>query len=453
MFEIGRTVIRNMIGRCYQCKEQRELEPISYETFRLGIPWLTSLFQHEVAYACAVCGKQVSERIWLDGTSHKTMPGFTRRTDGNIVERKYARISGHRISGDRWVSLQYPGAMRADEGILYPTFEGNIQDATVIDRYGDPDLMADFAEEYLRQFWILMPEGKLPSTLKEIMPGLLLLFAATEIALKAYWIRSEQPLKRNHSLTELYEQLASEHKAEIFRRFGELSVNPRLSGMGIEVPSVEHILERYSHTYGVGNSVHTDSRYYAEPTTMFSPKNDLHGSNLVKGNTPYPIFLPYLVQASIDAYRFFTGPERLRRLGADLRSDHRSSSDGDHGKWRLVPSSLGMVVVVVSQRSAKDDRYEDLPKFRELKKSNPTEFCVDWMYGGSTLLFYRDDGQPFPDGQTEINGVQCTLRSREILGMHARDLYALADALENSARGSDVFGHLTLSTSNQAVDE
>ena len=112
-----------------------------------------------------------------------------------------------------------------------------------------------------------------------------------------------------------------------------------------------------------------------------------------------------------------------------------------------------MVVVVVSQRSAKDDRYEDLPKFRELKKSNPTEFCVDWMYGGSTLLFYRDDGQPFPDGQTEISGVQCTLRSREILGMHARDLYALADALENSARGSDVFGHLTLSTSNQAVDE
>ena len=120
---------------------------------------------------------------------------------------------------------------------------------------------------------------------------------------------------------------------------------------------------------------------------MFSPKNDLHGSNLVKGNTPYPIFLPYLVQASIDAYRFFTGPERLRRLGADLRSDHRSSSDGDHGKWGLVPSSLGMVVVVVSQRSAKDDRYEDLPKFRELKKSNPTEFCVDWMYGGSNATF------------------------------------------------------------------
>ena len=433
-----------MIGRCNQCKEQRDLEPLSYETFRLGIPWLTSLFQHRVAYACAVCGKQASERIWLDSTRHKTKPDYSRRTEGNIVERKYAQIMGHRGPGDRWVSLQYPGVMRADEGILYPTFEGNIQDATVIDRYGDPDLMADFGEEYLRQFWTLMPTGRLPGTLKEIMPGLLLLFAAAEIALKAYWIRSEQLLKRDHSLTKLYEQLAVDHKAEVVRRFGELSVNPRLSRMGIKMPSVEHILERYSNTYGMGSGVYVDSRYYAEPTTMFSPKNDLHGSSLVKGNTPYPIFLPYLVRALIDTYRFFSGPEQLRRLGADLKSDHRPAGDGDHGKWGLIPSSLGMVVVVVSQRAAKNDQHEDLPKFRDLKKSRPTEFCVDWMYGGNTLLFYKDDGQPFQDGQTEIGGVQCTLRSRDRLGMHARDLYALADALDNSVRGSDVFGRLTL---------
>ena len=290
-----------MIGRCNQCKEQRDLEPLSYETFRLGIPWLASLFQHRVAYACAVCGKQASERIWLDSTRHKTKPDHSRRTEGNIVERKYAQIMGHRGPGDRWVSLQYPGVMRADEGILYPTFEGNIQDATVIDRHGDPDLMADFGEEYLRQFWTLMPTGRLPGTLKEIMPGLLLLFAAAEIALKAYWIRSEQLLKRDHSLTKLYEQLAVDHKAEVVRRFGELSVNPRLSRMGIKMPSVEHILERYSNTYGMGSGVYVDSRYYAEPTTMFSPKKRFTWFQPSQREHPLS-HLPAVSRASVDRH-------------------------------------------------------------------------------------------------------------------------------------------------------
>ena len=59
--------------------------------------------------------------------------------------------------------------------------------------------MVEFAEEYLRQFRTLMPTGRLPGNLKEVMPALLLLVTATELAVKAFWIRSEKPLKTSHS--------------------------------------------------------------------------------------------------------------------------------------------------------------------------------------------------------------------------------------------------------------
>ncbi len=432
-------------GRCHQCGEQRELEPISYETYRLGIPWLSAASQHHIAFACTVCGKQVSERVWLDTSNQKPAHVPPTGAESGDVQRKYAQILGHRSTGKRWVSLQYPGAIRQSEGILFPTSEGTVQDATVIDQYGDPDLMTEFAEEYLEKFWILMPTRRLPETLKEIMPPLLFLFTATETALKAYWIRSERTVTPSHSLTNLYEQLAPEHKAEIVRRFGESGVNPRLRAMGIDAPKVEHILERYTHTYGLVSNVHKDSRYYAEPTTMFSAKSTLHGSNLVKGNTPYPIFLPYVARALIDAYRFSAGPERLRRMGADLAGDYRPSGEGDHEEWGLVPSSLGLVVVVVSQHSSKDSAGEELPDFIQFKKSNPTQFWADWMYGGSTLLFYADDGRLFEDRDAEINGLGCRLRSRERVGLHTRDLNRLADALDEVADGSNRFGNLILS--------
>ncbi len=86
---------------------------------------------------------------------------------------------------------------------------------------------------------------------------------------------------------------------------------------------------------------------------MFGEASGLTGANLVKGNTPYPIFLPYVVRSLIDAYRFYSGPERLKRLGADLNEDRGERDNDNHGEWSLVPSSLGLVVVRVLQAKRK----------------------------------------------------------------------------------------------------
>ena len=239
-----------------------------------------------------------------------------------------------------------------------------------------------------------------------------------------------------------YKGLEPEHRKEIEQRFANSDISSKLVALGIEVPKVVEILGVYSQTYGGGSNVHMDSRYYAEPTTMFRPTSDLSGASLVKGRTPYPIFLPDVVRALIDTYRFYSGPERLRRLGADLQGDFRDSGNDNHGEWGLIPSSLGLVVVVVSQEAGKDAQYEDLKVFNDFKGSYPTDFFVD-LYGGNTLLFYHDNGQGFPDGRRVIAGLECRVWSKERLGLHPRELYLLADALECAGRGEDRFGHFT----------
>ena len=429
-----------MQGKCHKCGDQ-ELRVESDKIFRLGVPQLASLVQREVRYACAVCKevRQVNIRL-IDSGNHRPPIPLPSHASDDVVERK--QVSAWQIFSDkRLIALDYPAAFRVGDDVLFPTFEGNIQDATVIDRHGKPDLMADFAEEYLRQFWILMPTGRLPNSLIEIMPALLLLFTATELAVKAYLIRSDKPVKGSHSLVDLYKELDSEHRKEIERRFAESYLNSALSALGINAPKVEEILRVYSQTYDGKSNVHMDSRYYAEPTTMFSKSSNLHGANLSKGNTPYPIFLPDVVQALIDTYRFYSGHERLRRLGADLQDNFRDSGNDNHGEWGLIPSSLGLVVVVVSQKAGKDAKDEDLRIFNDFKKSYPTGFSIDWMYGGNTLLFYRDNGERFFDGKWVISGLECRVWSNERLGLHSRDLYLLADALDCAGGGADRFGY------------
>ena len=357
------------------------------------------------------------------------------------MERRHAMIYNSSAPARRGPTLSYPAAFSAVDQALFPTFEGTMQDGTVVDQHGDPELMAAFAEEYLRQFWTLMPNGRLPHTLKEIMPALLLLFTATELALKAFWIRSGRQLT-SHSLTDLYQEIDTEHRRNIEARFASSELHTALSALGADAPSVELILSAYSGTYGGASNVHMDSRYYAEPTTMFREASGLRGANLVKGNTPYPIFLPYVVKSLIDAYRFYSGPERLRRLGADLSEGGGDRDSGNHGEWGLVPSSLGVVVVMVLQANGKGFSGKEVETFTDFKRLNPTNFIVDWMYGGNTLLFYRDDGQGFPDGKRVIDGLECRLWSRGRLGMHERDLHLLADALEGLGENGGGFGHL-----------
>lgn len=160
-----------------------------------------------------------------------------------------------------------------------------------------------------------MPTGRLPNSLVELMPALLLLVTATELALKAYWIRSGRPLPRSHSLLDLHGELDLEHREEIERRLAASSPNSALSVVGADALKAVDVLRVYSQTYGGGSNVYMDSRYYAEPTTMLPQYSGLHGANLSKGSAPYPIFLPALVRVLVDTYRYFTGPERLMRLG------------------------------------------------------------------------------------------------------------------------------------------
>ena len=110
---------------------------------------------------------------------------------------------------------------------------------------------------------------------------------------------------------------------------------------------------------------------------MFGEASGLTGANLVKGNTPYSIFLPYVVRSLIDAYRFYSGPERLKRLGADLNEDRGERDNDNHGEWGLVPSSLGLVVVMVLRAKRKGFGGKEVEAFTEFKRLHPTSFIVD----------------------------------------------------------------------------
>ena len=432
-----------MKGRCSRCGNQK-LKLESDDVFRVGVPWLTRLLQREVNFVCAVCGNEVKKSIqsFVDPSNYDLPVPPNHGTESPAIERKHAMIINASVPTNPVPSLSFPAVFSSADHVLYPTFEGMIGDGTMVGQYGDPDLMAEFAEEYLRQFWILMPASRLPYTLKEIMPALLLLFTATELALKAFRIRSGVQVT-SHSLTDLYRELGPDHRRDIEERFAKSEPSSALSALGTDAPTVEELLRAYSGTYGGASNVHMDSRYYAEPTTMFRETSGLRGANLVKGNTPYPVFLPYVVRSLIDAYRFYSGPERLKRQGASLSEDGGEPNSDNHGEWGLTPSSLGLVVLVVSQSNGMGVDGNEVELFTEFKRLHPTDFVVDWMYGGNTLLFYRDDGQVFPDGQRVIDGLECRVWSRGRLGLHQRDLHLLANALDSSNKGADCFGRLT----------
>ena len=424
-------------GKCSKCGDQ-ELRVRSDETFRLAVPWLSSFFQREVEFACTVCGKVIQRNATLvDRGNRNRSISLRPLSDGDVVRQKHQNVM-HQILGKEFVGIQYPAVFREGENVLLPTSEGYVQDGTVVDRYGAPDLMADFAEEYLRVSQALMSASRLPGNLKEVMPSLLLFVTATELALKAFYIRSEKVLRTSHSLLDLYEKLDSEYKEEVGQRFAGADSNLALATLGAEIPKVEHILRLYSETYGGESSVYMDVRYYAEPTTK------LHsGSNLLKFQTPYPIFLPDVVRALIDAYWFFSGPNRLRRLGGDITKGVNKSANDNHGEWGLIPSSLDLVVVSVPQNTGMDAKTENLKTYKAFRASYPTGLTADWKYGGNTLLFYRPGRREFADGKQVLDGLECRVWSNGRMGLHSRDLNRLADALETACCGADSIGLLT----------
>ena len=302
--------------------------------------------------------------------------------------------------------------------------------------------MADFAKEYLKQHWVLLQPGRLPQTLVEVMPSLLLLVTAAELAMKAFTLRSKGEQPRTHDLVELYDGLNSEHQAAIESRFGRCELGVGLTSIGADAPKVQHILGRYADIYGGKRGAYQEAKFYAEPTTMLPEGSDLRGANLIKGNTPFPTFMPYLVEAIVDCYYHFSGLERLRRRGAEIHEHGRASESHGHGDWALRPSSLGLAVIVVPQSESKDAKHNDLPSFSSLNSLHPTDLQADWMYGGSTLLFYDANGKEHRDGIETIAGVECRVISEEQVRMHARDLDRLADRVEALGAGGPPLGNL-----------
>ena len=198
----------------------------------------------------------------------------------------------------------------------------------------------------------------------------------------------------------------------------------------------------YADIYGGNRGAYQEAKFYAEPTTMLPEASKLRGANLIKGNTPYPTFLPYLVEAIVDCYYYFSGLERLRRRGAEIHERGPSSESPGHGDWALRPSSLDLAVIIVSQQDSKDSNHNDLASFASFKSLHPTGLQADWMYGGSTLLFYDATGLQPRDSIETIDDIDCRIISEEQVRIHARDLDRLADRLEAIDAGDTPLGAL-----------
>ena len=430
-----------MSSGCPKCgSEDLRIEPIS--RFRLGMPHLSELQQAVVVVSCQPC--RTSFQLQVLGRNRTGFSHFMHlQNDGEPgsdgLQRGHVRLSPDGNSCRTTVSFNFVHS--SEQGVLWPVQEVGIEAGQVVDQYGDPYLMADFAKEYLKQHWILLQPGRLPQTLVEVMPALLLLVTSAELVLKAFILRSKGEQPRTHDLVELYDALEPEHRAEIETRYERCQLVAGLASLGVDGPQVKHTLRTYADIYGGKRGAYQEAKFYAEPTTML-PNSDLKGANLVKGNTPYPTFMPYLVHEIIECYQHFSGVERLRRRGAQIHERRPGSTSHGHGDWALRPASLGLAVIVVSQQQSKDPHLDDLPAFAEFKSLHPTSFHADWMYGGSTLLCYdATDAKP-RDGIEDITGIECRVISEEDVGMHTRDLDRLADTLTSIDSGATALGPL-----------
>ena len=418
---------------CKKCGDH-ELVVTSTNVFFHEVQAVSSLVKIEIDYLCPGCGQKTGQqRVITMNEADRIGLQNSSATPAGEVKRHHAFLSGYSSKDRGFQSLQYPSVYRVGENVLYPTFEGNIQDGTMIDRHGNPDLLLEFAEQYFRLFCSIMPTERLPNSLIELMPALHLLVVATELTLKAYLIRNDKT-DFGHSLGQLYGNLDLEHRNEIEARFAKSSPNTNLAAMDIDPPSVKAILSTYDNTYGGKSNVYMDTRYYAEPTTTFKPSSNLHGASLVKSQNPYPIFLPEIVSTLFDTYRFFSGHERLGRLGGDVKYKIRELIKGNHGDWGLVPSSLGLVVLSVPQPASVSAKGAKLDAFKKLLSDNPPAYKTNWSYGGATLLFFAEGQNDYIDGRGVLNGVECRVWRHKRLGMHARDLNFLANVLEARER-------------------
>ena len=345
------------------------------------------------------------------------------------------------------VILQYYGATKEEEEAI-PLAEGRVTDAGVVDQYGDYDLMADQADSYLQAYYRCLP-SQTPQKLSEVMPSTLLVYTATELALKAhihrYGIRIEDlPAGERHRLTTLFDLLPDTRKAEIQETFESTPVNQRVRKLGEALVQVRDVLVQHGETYSA-------ARYdLSEPTRL--RRDHRKNANIVR-TAPYPIFLPDVAAAILDAYMENTGIRRLHRAGANLvcydsrkqapiRDDwfETPSTLKEAENWpsrarrlAIVPSSLGLTVLDV------DESYDT----RLFQAEHPPLLALSGWLGGRKHLYYRD-AETRQSLRWERDGLSGNICNEMYVFLPRHGADWLADALESPPEEAVAFpAHLT----------
>ena len=210
-----------MRGRCPRCGGEQELLSRPRRVLLHALPELRSLVEIVDPLACANCGCEVRTTFRFVSTDRPVGPPGTPENQP-AAERRTGHVWS--IDGRAGMFLNYPAVSAPGGNVLFPVHEGRLSGGLSIDRHGDPDLMAAFSAEYLKQYRAIVPKGRLPQSMVEMMPPLLLLMNAAELALKADLIRSGKPIV-GHGLQDLYGELGDEHRDEVGRRFADAALN------------------------------------------------------------------------------------------------------------------------------------------------------------------------------------------------------------------------------------
>ena len=230
---------------CDSCKDTELIA--TTKVFRFGLRLLDNLVKKEREYLCPSCGQRTTDDLRAFETAvERTVYGNTQTGD---VRRRQVILENLSVDRNDLMSIRFPATYQNGRNVLLPTFEGNVQDGTVIDRHGDPDLMLEFAEQYLKLYRASMPTGRLPDSLVEVLSALHLLVTAAELGFKACLTRDGKDVSV-HSLKRLYENLEPAHRDRIDTCFSESYLNASLTALGIEPPTVQAILGKYDSTYG-----------------------------------------------------------------------------------------------------------------------------------------------------------------------------------------------------------
>ena len=181
--------------QCYNCGTEQEGAGAETQRQLLhALPELRSPLEVVAPFACANCSREISFNIRFVSTDKRfVLSGISQGE--TAVECRNGHVWS--IDGQSAMSLNYPAVSVPGGNVLFPAHEGRLSAGRSIDRYGNPDLMADFSTEYLKQYRVIVPTSRLPQSMTEMMPALNLLVNAAELTLKADLIRSGKPSGRH----------------------------------------------------------------------------------------------------------------------------------------------------------------------------------------------------------------------------------------------------------------